>query len=206
MTDDAAPLTVGALVMAAGRSSRMGANKLLADLGGRPVIAHVVDAVRDAGWPAPIVVTGHDAMAVERALAGRPAHFVSAPDHADGLSRSILAGIAAIPADWDAVAICLGDMPLVRPETLRLLARHASRDAVLIPRHGGRRGNPALWGRSHLERLGGIEGDKGGSALFAALGEALVELECDDEGVLIDVDTPARLAQARAAFDKRTRP
>lgn len=206
MTDsDATPgLKVGAIVMAAGQSRRMGSNKLLADLGGRPLITHVVDAIRDAGWPAPIVVTGHDAAAIEAALAGREAHLIHASDHAAGLSRSIAAGIAAVPDDWVAAAICLGDMPLIGPAIFQRLAEHAHPGAIVLPLHAGRRGHPVLWGRNHISELSNLKGDAGGKAVLDRLGQAIVKVACDDVAVLVDVDTPAALSAVRRGFDERT--
>ena len=129
---------IGAIVLAAGRSTRMGgANKLLADLDGRPVIAHTVDAVLAAGLP-PVVVTGHMADAVRAALAGRAVRFVAAADYADGLSRSLAAGLAAAPAEWRAALIVLGDMP-------RIARGDAGGD-----RRGGRR--PRRRGRADRRR------------------------------------------------------
>jgi molybdenum cofactor cytidylyltransferase len=112
----ATPRKVGAVVLAAGRSSRFGdAHKLLADWQGKPLIAHAIDAVSAAGLPAPIVVLGHAADAVRAALTGRSVQFVEAADWADGMGRSLAAGIAAVPADWDAALVCLADMPAVEP-------------------------------------------------------------------------------------------
>lgn len=200
----AASVKVGAIIMAAGRSRRMGSNKLLADLGGQPMVAHVVDAVRDAGWPPPVVVTGHDAPAIGHALAGRAVRLVHAPDHATGLSRSIAAGITAVPGDWAAAAICLGDMPLIRPELLRRLAAHAREDAIVLPLHAGRRGNPVLWGRDHFPALLTLDGDVGGRALFDRRADAIVEVVCDDATVLVDADTPDALSVLRKSFAERT--
>ncbi len=189
-----APGSVGALILAAGRSTRMGgSHKLLADLDGIPLVAHVAVAVAAAGLPAPLVVLGHRAPEVRAALGDRPATFITATDFADGLAASLRAGIAAVPATWRGILVCLGDMPRVRPATLVALAA-ALRDAasVAVPVHSGRRGNPVAWGRAHFDRLARLTGDVGGRAL---LGDAaVIEVSVDDTGVLIDVDTPEALA------------
>jgi molybdenum cofactor cytidylyltransferase len=191
---------VGAVVLAAGRSTRMGAaNKLLADLGGKPVVVHVVEAIAAAGLPPPVVVVGHRAAEVAAALAGRPATIVTAADFADGMSRSLRAGLAAAPAAWGAAIIALGDMPAVDPATYAALAAAArDRIAVAVPTWHGRRGNPVVWGRAHWPRLMALTGDGGGRGVLGDLGDRVVEVAVDDPGILADVDTPEALAALRA--------
>lgn len=190
----------GVVVLAAGRSSRMeGTNKLLADLGGRPVLAHVLDAVAAAELPA-LVVVGNMAEVVSAVARGR-AEIVVAPDFAEGLSRSLRAGIAAVPEGWGAAIVCLGDMPELSPGILRaLVAANADPDAVVVPTFKGKRGNPVLWNRAHFERLMTLSGDVGGKALLSELADHVIELEVESEGVLADIDTPEALAAARARY------
>ena len=190
-------MTTGAIVLAAGRSTRMGSHKLLAELDGKPLVAHIVDAVAAAGLPPPLVVLGHEADAVRAAIDPRPATFVTAPDYAQGLARSLAAGIAAVPADWEAVLVCLGDMPRVEPETLRTLTAVTGEDAVAVPVWAGRRGNPVRWGRAHFEALAALGGDAGGRALLRTL--SVREIAATGDGVLIDADTPDALAALRTA-------
>jgi len=182
----------GAVILAAGRSTRMGSHKLLADLGGKPLIAHVVDAVAAAGLPTPIVVLGHEGDAVRAALGARAATFVIATDHAQGLSRSLAAGIAAVPAAWQAALVCLGDMPRVEPATLRALAAVDGDAAVAVPVWAGQRGNPVRWGRAHFAALMSLTGDTGGKTLLQAV--PVIEVPASSDGVLLDVDTPAALS------------
>ncbi len=193
-------MTVGAIILAAGQSRRMGANKLVADFRGKPLLAHVVDAVSSAGLPPPIVVTGHAQDLLAAALAGWDVRFVHAGDHAAGLSRSLAAGLGAVPSAWQAAIICLGDMPLVSPDLLRAMAARATPDAIVVPRHAERRGNPVLWGRAYFARLAAIDGDVGGKALLDELADTVVDIAWDDASILRDVDTPADLASLRHEF------
>jgi molybdenum cofactor cytidylyltransferase len=191
-------VTVGALILAAGRSTRMlCANKLLADLGGKPVVAHVADAVAEAGMPPPVVVLGHLASEVRAAFADRPATFVVAADFADGLSASLRAGLAAVPADWDAVLVCLGDMPVVTATTIRALVAAHRPGAIAVPVHDGQRGNPVLWDRAWFGALAGTTGDTGGKALLSRFRVNVIEIPAESRGVLIDVDTQADLSAIR---------
>ena len=191
-----APGVTGAIILAAGRSSRMGADhKLLADWRGKPLVAHVADAIAAAGLPAPVVVLGARAAEVRAALGDRPALYVIAEDHADGLSRSLRAGIAAVPAAWSAALVCLGDMPRLEPGVLRALA--AAAGDVAMPVWDGKRGNPVRWSRRHFARLMALEGDVGGKAVLADAID-LTEVRAPSDAVLDDIDTPAALAARRA--------
>lgn len=189
----------GAIVLAAGRAARMGRQKLVEPLAGKPVVAHILDALAAAGLPPPIVVLGQDAEAVRSACGAREAQFVIADAAPEGLSQSLAAGIAAVPEAWTAVLVCLGDMPLLRPETLAGLAGAPEpASGLVVPVHDGRRGNPWRWSRRHFAALRTLAGDTGGKALAAGL-EPL-ELAVDDPGVLIDVDTPDALAAVARAL------
>jgi len=190
---------VGAIVLAAGRSTRMGsANKLLADVDGLPVVAHVVDAIAAAGLPPPVVVLGHMADAVRAALGGRAAIYVAAPDFAEGMSRSLRAGLAAAPAAWRGAIVALGDMPAVDPATYAaLVATLLDYIPAVVPTWHGRRGNPVGWARTHWPRLAAVSGDAGGKALLSDLDHLVVEVAVDDPGILADVDTPEALAALR---------
>jgi molybdenum cofactor cytidylyltransferase len=186
---------VGVIVLAAGRSTRMGAaNKLLANLGGKPVLRHVADAVAAAGLPA-LLVTGHMAEAVRAVVPELPA--AHAADYADGLARSLATGIAAVPADWSAAIVALGDMPLVDAALLRRLAAAARADAVVVPVADGKRGNPLAWGRAHFARLATLAGDVGGKALLAEPGVEVIEIDAESDAIRADVDTPSALAALR---------
>ena len=190
------------MVLAAGHSSRMGAaNKLLADLGGQPLVTHIIDQLSDAGMPSPFVVIGSRADEVRAAIGNRAARFVIAPDYADGLSASLRAGIAALPPDCGAALVCLGDMPRVGTASLRRLAAAAtSAEMIAVPVWAGKRGNPVLWGRAHFAALCLLQGDVGGKALLSEQAHHVVEVAASDDGVLTDVDTPAALIAIRAGL------
>ncbi len=185
------PGRVGAVVLAAGRSSRFGgAHKLLAPWRGKPLVAHVVDAVAAAGLPPPLVVLGHEAAAVRAALAGRDVHFVQAADWADGMGHSLAAGIAAVPEAWDAALLCLGDMPAVEPALITALA--AAAGDVVAPVWDGRRGHPVRWPRAAFGQLRRLSGDAGGRSLMAD--HVVTEVAAPSPACLTDIDTAEALA------------
>ncbi|PZP43386.1 MAG: 4-diphosphocytidyl-2C-methyl-D-erythritol kinase [Azospirillum brasilense] len=194
---------VAALVLAAGLSRRMGpVNKLLAeDAAGRPMIARTVDHVLASRAEPVIVVTGHERERVEAALAGRPVRFVHAPDHAEGLSASLRAGLGAVPAVCEGALVCLGDMPLVGPGTLdRILDGFdpAAGRSVVQPVHEGQPGNPVLWGREFFTEIGALTGDRGARGLLALHAAHLAAVPVTEDSVLRDFDTPEALERLDA--------
>lgn len=195
-----APACTGAIVLAAGRSSRMGGDhKLLAHWRGKPIIVHVVEAIAAAGLPPPVVVLGTRADAVRAALSGHAAMFVVAADHDRGLAHSLGAGLAAVPVGWDAALVCLGDMPRVDPALLGRLA--TALGEVVVPMWHGKRGNPVRWGRRHFGALQALEGDVGGKAILASLESPPTEIAAPDDAILDDIDTPDALTALRARTD-----
>ena len=191
---------VGAVVLAAGRSSRMGANKLIEVLEGVPLVARVVDTALEAGATPVVVVTGHQREAVEGALGDRPVERAHNPRWEEGMGTSLAVGIRALEGRVDGVLVCLGDMPRVAADGLRSLLsafRSGEAAAAWVPVHGGKRGNPVLWAASWFPRLAAIEGDRGARLLLAELEDEVVEVAVSDAGVLLDVDTRAALEQAR---------
>jgi molybdenum cofactor cytidylyltransferase len=181
--------TIGAIVLAAGLSRRMGAAKLALPLGNRTVLESTLDALEAAGVPALVVLGAHADLL--RPLADSSAS-VEAPDFALGLAHSLRAGIAAAPADWAGALIVLGDMPFVQPATHAALAKALADGAEAArPVHAGRPGNPAGFARRLFPRLLALEGDRGAGALLATL--PVRDVVVDDPGIHRDIDTPADL-------------
>ncbi|MGE0753010.1 MAG: NTP transferase domain-containing protein [Variibacter sp.] len=195
---------VAALVLAAGRSTRMGGpNKLLAELAGKPLVRLATEAALASRARPVIVVTGHQRERVEAALEGLPARFVHNPDFADGLSTSLKAGIAALPDDVAGAVICLGDMPQISGALIDELAGALDSERgslIAVPTFEGKRGNPVLWSRRFFPELAALEGDVGARHLIGTYRDAVVEVAVTTPGVFFDIDTPGALADAAAAF------
>ena len=191
---------IAALILAAGQSRRMGEiNKLLAEIDGKPMVARVVEIIRDSKAGPLTVVTGHEAARVKAALPGDLA-FIHNPDYAVGLSASLKVGIAALPADIDGVVVCLGDMPRISPGMIdRLIAAFDPVEGreICVPTYKGKRGNPVLWGRRFLPEMAALAGDVGAKHLIGEHADLVVEVEMDEDGVLIDIDTPDALTRYR---------
>jgi molybdenum cofactor cytidylyltransferase len=184
---------VAGLVMAAGRSSRMGANKLLMDDNGKPIVARVAERALAADLAELVVVTGHQEAAVRAALAGQAVRFVPCPDHAEGMSASLRCGLRALTADVDAALILLADMPRVSTGLLRrMIAAFNPTEgrAIIVPTFQGKRGNPVLWDRRFFGEMTGLAGDVGARHLIGEHAELVTEIEAEDAGIFLDIDTP----------------
>jgi len=188
---------VAAIVLAAGQSRRTGKiNKLLAEIEGTPMVARVLTEVSASAASPIIVVTGHESDRVRVALQRDGMTFVQNADYADGLSTSLKVGLRAVPEDIDGVIVCLGDMPRVKATHIdRLIAAFNPLEgrAICVPTFTGKRGNPVLWGAQFLEEMQAVAGDVGARHLIGAHGELVAEVPIDDDGVLVDVDTPEAL-------------
>ncbi len=197
---------IAAVVLAAGRSTRMGAaNKLLAEIAGQPMIDHAVDAALASQAEPIIVVAGHDAAKVRTALGPRKVTAVENPDYAQGLSTSVRAGIAALPDDIDGALFLLADMPRVGAAHIdRLIAAFNPVEgrAICVPTHKSKRGNPVLWAARFFPEMRALVGDKGARQLLAEHAEQVCEVEMPDDAILVDVDTPEALAALRADSPK----
>jgi molybdenum cofactor cytidylyltransferase len=188
---------IAALILAAGQSRRMGAlNKMIAEVDGKPMVAHALAAVTASQAGPVVVVTGHDPDAVRAALAGHEIRFVHNPHYAEGLSTSLRAGLAALPPDIDGVLVCLGDMPRVTHETLnRLIAAYNPVEgrAICVPTVEGKRGNPVLWDRRFFAEMQDLAGDVGARHLIGAHADQVCEVPMEGNGALLDIDTPEAL-------------
>lgn len=187
------------LVLAAGSSSRMGGdrNKLLEPVGGRPLVAWPVEAMRAAGVDPVLVVTGHDSEALRIALAGCGCRFVSHAGWPEGMGSSIARGArAAGQLDAEGLLVCVGDLPGLRAfHVTQILEAFSGREAIVVPVHEGRRGHPVLFGAAFLDALGALEGDVGARPVLDSHPEAIVEVDVGSDAVLRDVDTPTELAR-----------
>jgi molybdenum cofactor cytidylyltransferase len=192
---------VTAVILAAGRSTRMGGpNKLLAELAGKPLVRIVTEQALASKASEVIVVTGHQAPEVEKALAGLKVRFVRNPDFVAGLASSVKTGIAAVPATADAAVVCLGDMPLIDARLVDRLIEAFAPDRgnlIAVPVSDNRRGNPVLWSRRFFSELMTLDGDIGARHLIARHNEAVAEVSVEGHGAFLDIDTPEALEAAR---------
>jgi molybdenum cofactor cytidylyltransferase len=181
-----------AIVLAAGRSGRMGTQKLLLPLENKPVVAHVVDALLRSSLERTVVVVGRDGARVREALGDRNMAFIQNPDTEGEMLGSIRCGLRALPASCAAVLVALGDQPGVTAELVSGLVR-AFRETgrgIIVPAYHGKRGHPILFAtRFRDEVLSKYDGIGLRSLLDAHPAEVL-EVPVSVASVLEDMDTP----------------
>lgn len=198
---------VAAIVLAAGRSSRLApANKLLELIDGAPIVRRVAGIALASGAGPVIVVTGFDAARVANAVHNLKVTIVHNATFEEGLSSSLRAGLSALPSDSDGTLILLGDMPAIESSDLEaLMAAFAAKDrqAICVPVRHGRRGNPVLWGAAYFAEMMSLSGDVGAKPLMARHTEHVTEVAAGSDGIFADVDTPSDLARLTA--DARAR-
>jgi molybdenum cofactor cytidylyltransferase len=194
---------VAAVVLAAGAASRFGSPKALARLDGRPILEHVLDAVREAGIEQIVVVLGTAADEIEEGIRWLDERLVRNPDPRY-LSSSLQVGVdaaAALDPDPSAVVIVLGDQPRTRPEVIRALIGAARRDdrPVVVPRYAdGGGANPVLLKADAFELVDEATGDHGLGPVLAANDDLVLEVPVP--GSNLDIDTPDDLRRLEEAM------
>lgn len=195
-------MNVVCIVMAAGSGSRFGANKLLAELGGRPLFHWALDAVEPEIFSRVIVVTGYEPVAAEASRRGFSVACNMLPE--EGVSRTIRLGLEAAD-ECDGALFMTADQPLLSAGTLRKLtaAFTAEPEKIHAAANGGRRGNPCLFPRDLFGELTALQGDTGGSAVIRSHRDRLVLTEVEARE-LLDCDTPEALAFCREKAAKKS--
>jgi molybdenum cofactor cytidylyltransferase len=192
---------IGAVLLAAGQSRRMGGpNKLLSEIDGVPMVAHVARRLLASRARPIVAVLGNQAESVDTAFGKLPVERVSNPEFAEGLSTSLKRGIAALPSDLDGVLVCLGDMPLISGRHIdRLIGAFNPLEgrAIIVPTRNGKRGNPVLWAKRFFPEMSELAGDVGAKHLIGEHAELVAEVEMDDDAIFVDIDTPEALAALR---------
>ncbi len=192
---------IAGLLLAAGRSSRFGSDKLCATVHGDPVIRLAVRALAELDDV--IVVVPDDHASIQHALGGLGARLIQNSERDAGMASSILAGIAALPADAAAIVIALADQPFASAQVTRTLVdRWREGDAdIVVPHYTDGRGHPVVFGRRCFEALSALSGDSGARRLFDDPQFRVAEVAIGFP-MPLDVDTPELLAlAARRATD-----
>jgi molybdenum cofactor cytidylyltransferase len=186
---------IPAIVLAAGRSSRMGRAKAVLPLDDQDTfLTRIVRTFHEAGVDDVIVVVGHEADAIANSFAasGLAARFVVNAHYDRGQLSSLVAGLGAIDRPGvAAVLVTLVDVPLVSAATVRaVIDRYrASRAKIVRPTSGLRHGHPLLIDRSLFSALRGADPSVGAKPIVRAYASAAGDLEIEDEGAFTDVDT-----------------
>ncbi len=184
---------LAAIVLAAGRSSRMGELKPLLPLGDGTVLGRAVGAFLEAGVSDLRIVVGWRGAEIAAVAHDLGVPVVTNDDWRRGMFSSAATGIASLGAGVEAFFLLPADCALVRAETIGRLARAALPAAapVTYPLREGRRGHPPLIARAALPDDLTSEPAEGLRGLLARHDGAACEVAVDDPGVLIDLDEPA---------------
>lgn len=183
---------IAGVLLAAGRSRRMGQPKLLLPWQGVPLVRFVAQQILQSRLDELIVVVGHRSEHLIAALDGLAVHIIRNDDFLDGQSTSLRAGIAALDASVCAALVLLADQPLLQPATIDALIDVYQREQppIVVPRYAGQRGNPVLFDRSLFAELQAISGDQGARDVLKAHAQSIRWLDTTDGGILLDIDTP----------------
>jgi molybdenum cofactor cytidylyltransferase len=194
-----------ALVLAAGRSRRMGTQKLLLPLGGQSAIVRIVDALRQSPVDQVFVVLGPDGASIVRALAERPVSWVINPNTESEMIESVRCGLRALPSACTAVLVALGDQPGITSEfvTRMICAFQQTGAGIVQPVHGGRQGHPLLIAMRYRDEILSCHDGVGLRGLLQAHATDAKEIEIDDPALLEDMDHPADYAKLAARCEAR---
>jgi len=186
---------VTSILLAAGSSRRMGdSNKLLLPYKGSTILAATAEQILSSGIGELIVVTGHQAAAVEQALSHLPVRFAHNPLHEEGLTSSIRAGV--LLAEGQGYMICLSDMVLITSEEYTLLRQtfetHCSRDerCILQPVYRGEKGNPVIFSSFYRDAILQHGEKEGCKEIVRSHSDHLYTVDMPADHVLRDLDYP----------------
>ena len=184
---------IHAVLLAAGRSKRMGRNnKLLLDVDGIPLVRKSAINILNSNVAYMTVVTGFDEKKIVGALSGLNVNFVKNVNFREGLSSSLKAGLTNITPSPSAVIICLADMPKIQPEHLNQLIENFDPSKgfeICIPTNKGKRGNPVLIGSRFFPHIFETSGDFGAKHVMMQHPDKIVEVEIGTSDIHLDIDT-----------------
>ena len=190
--------TIAAIILAGGASRRFGAgNKLLADVGGEPLIRHVTTHILQSRVGHVVVVTGFQHERIEAALAGLPVHCIHNPRHLEGMGTTVAAGIRALSDDVQTALVTPGDLPELSAQLIdRLIAiaTASGGERIVFPAlPSGEQRNPVLWPKRYFPELAALSGDAGARGLVKAHAAQALPVLMTALEAFADIDRPEDL-------------
>jgi len=192
MSAPLAPHGVAGIILAAGRSTRMGGNKLLLDYRGKPILQHVIDTALGASLAPLVLVLGAEDDRIRSRVDTTGVEVVINANHDQGYATSLQAGLDALDKPCSGAMFLLGDQPLVTGGTIEklLAAFSAEPERWVAPCCRGRRGNPVITPSCRFDKIYALTGDTGPRAHLKDPAARLKLVEVDDIGVIFDIDRP----------------
>ncbi|MEM1191288.1 MAG: nucleotidyltransferase family protein [Pseudomonadota bacterium] len=199
------PSDLTVLILAAGSSRRFGEDKrricLYSSVG---LLQASVQNYLASGFPVRLVLSRRREDDDLAALFSEFPLELFRSQHAERGMGATLADAAGECRKNEAVAVALGDMPLIEPDTIRALASRLRPGTIVYPQYLGRRGHPVLFSSRFLPELAGLDGDHGAASVLATHAESCVPLPIDDPGIHLDADTPEALDELRRRYASRS--
>lgn len=180
-----------AIILAAGSSIRMGSQKLLLPYHDSSMIETVIDNVLGSRIDKVMVVLGSDSDEITRTIGQKPVEICINPQPEKGMLSSVLCGLKAIPEEATAALVYLGDQPNIPPAITNMILEAYNEDlhGIVIPVHNHRRGHPLLVDLKYRRDINKLDLEQGLRSLMHLFPEDVLEVEVDEPGILVDIDT-----------------
>lgn len=197
--------SISVIILAAGKSTRMGTQKLCMQLGEHTILEQTIDNYLDSKADEVIVVTGHEAQKIRQLIAHRPVTIVHNRHYHKGISTSIAAGLQSVKGNIQNVMIALGDQPYIHSDIINfIIDKHKnSKKGISVPVHKGNRGHPTIFNMAYKEELLKLEGDRGGIQVTDRYPDDVYEIDVEFEEVITDIDTIDTYRQTVNKFKQR---
>jgi molybdenum cofactor cytidylyltransferase len=195
---------IAAIVLAAGKSERMGRPKALLPIRGTTFLENILSAISRSSIQHSVVVVGHHRDEIVERL-GLP-NIVFNPDYEQGMVTSFQAGIRALPPDVSGAVLFLVDHPLVEPSTIDSLIAGFAPGRIVLPVFEGRRGHPVLFADEVLQEILALPASQGANIVVRKDAGRIFEVSVNASGILVDIDTPEqfeKLQSDEASGDRR---
>ena len=180
-----------AIILAAGSSRRMGTQKLVLPMGTSTMIETVVDNVLKSSINQVLVVLGPDQNKIRDVLIGKPVEFCHNLNHDQGMLSSVICGFKALPVNAETALIYLGDQPNITPEVTNTIIEAYDEElmGIVIPVFNNRRGHPLLVDMKYRRDVEKLDLEQGLRSLRHKFPDDVLEVEVDEPGILVDIDT-----------------
>jgi molybdenum cofactor cytidylyltransferase len=179
---------LSAIVLAAGKSERMGRPKALLPIGGRTFLENILDAISHTSIEDVFVVVGHHRKEIEERVA--LSSVVFNPDYEQGMITSFQAGIRALSWDASGAFLFLVDHPLVEAKTVEAMIEELAPNRIVLPTFEGRRGHPVLFASEILQEILDLPPAQGANMVVRKNPARVIEVPVNAPGILVDIDTP----------------